>query len=248
MNEYGFKVDYFKELAELEEKHFWFKGRNQLIFWAFDKYFSKATHFLEVGCGTGYVLSGMAQEFPHLTLSGSELFQEGLAFAKKRLAHAQFFQLDACALPFENQFDVVGSFDVLEHIVDDVAALQQMHRSIRPGGGLILTVPQHPFLWSQQDSLACHVRRYTSTELKNKVMNAGFKIIEVISFVSLLFPFLYVSRFLKTKHADALAELKLPRTLNLIFETLMNLERQLIKKGVRIPFGGSLLLIAEKTT
>ena len=77
--------------------------------------------------------------------------------------------MDARRIPYEAEFDVIGAFDVIEHIYEDAAVLQQMHRAVRPGGGIIVTVPQHRFLWSKQDEFSCHFRRYTRGELMSKV-------------------------------------------------------------------------------
>lgn len=245
----GFKAEYFSELAKLEEKNFWFKARNQLLIWTFKRHFKQANHFFEVGCGTGYVLSGINQSFPHLKLYGSELFKEGLEFATTRIQNASFFQMDARSIPFKNQFDVMGAFDVLEHIEEDENVLLQMHQAIQPNGGLIITVPQHPSLWSLQDEQACHVRRYTKKELISKVTRAGFSIVETLSFMSFLLPLMVMSRKLKNvkKNQDALAELKLHPFINFGLEKILDLERLLIKSRMRFPAGGSLLLVAKKT-
>lgn len=247
----GFKVEYFKELAQLEEKNFWFCARNNLLIWALATYFPKVQDFLEIGCGTGFVLQGLQEAFPGVTFHGSELFNEGLAFAKTRLKNANFFQMDARDIPPHYQFDVIGSFDVLEHIEEDRLVLRQMYQALRVDGGLVLTVPQHPFLWSQQDVAACHVRRYKASELKEKVTAAGFTVVECISFMSLLFPVLCLSRFLKrtSKNPDynPMKELQLPSWVNTIFKKILNIENYLIQSGLTFPFGGSLLLIAKKS-
>ena len=65
--------------------------------------------------------------------------------------------MDARRIPFEDEFDVIGAFDVLEHIKEDEQVLVQMHRAVKSGGGIMLTVPQHMFLWSEQDVQAHHV-------------------------------------------------------------------------------------------
>lgn len=250
-NETGFKQDDFSKLAEVEEKNFWFEARNQLIIWALKQYFPLATNFLEIGCGTGFVLSGIQKAAPKLKLNGSEISAVGLEFAKQRINNASLFQMDARQIPFVEEFDVIGAFDVLEHIQEDQQVLAQLHQAVQPNGGIILTVPQHQFLWSQQDEYAHHVRRYNALDLKKKVIGAGFEIIKITSFVSLLLPFMLISRFLKRKKVenyDSLSELKLSTSLNLIFEKILCFERYMICLGLNIPVGGSLLLIAKKVT
>ena len=115
----GFKPEYFARLAAIEQGHFWFRARNELIQWALCNYFPSAGSFFEIGCGTGFVLTGIRQNFPRMRLVGSEIFVDGLVFAKARLPEVELYQMDARRIPFEDEFDVVGAFDVLEHLVED---------------------------------------------------------------------------------------------------------------------------------
>lgn len=246
----GFEASYFGELAPLEAKNFWFRSRNKIIIWALGRYFSSVTNFLEIGCGTGFVLSGLKQEFPDLRLSGSELFASGLTYAADRVGQCDLFQMDARHIPFEDEFDVIGGFDVLEHIAEDELVLQQMYRAARPGGGVILTVPQHAFLWSKTDEHACHVRRYSKSDLQDKVRDAGFDLVRATSFVFLLLPLMMMSRFRQRavdEDYDPLAELKIRGWANQILEKTLGLERALIRMGLPFPAGGSLLVVARKS-
>ena len=245
----GYEAGFFSQLSSLEAKNFWFRSRNHLIIWALKHYFPEAQSFLEIGCGTGFVLSGIEQSYPQLSMFGSEVFTAGLEFATKRLSRTTLFQMDARKVPFVDEFDVIGAFDVLEHIQQDVEVLQQMHQATPPGGGIILTVPQHPWLWSQFDDIGHHVRRYQAEELKTKVEQAGFKVLRMTSFVSVLLPLMLLSR-LRSRQAnsnyDVMAELKVSRWLNTVLERVLTLERAVIQNGGGFPAGGSLLLIAKK--
>lgn len=244
-----FPQEVFSQLARFEANNFWFQSRNRLILWALGRYFPKADNFLEIGCGTGFVLSSLKKEFPSLALSGSEIYASGLDYAAGRLEHASLFQMDARQIPFENEFHVIGAFDVLEHVQEDEQVLKQVYQALRPGGGLILTVPQHPWLWSRQDEIACHVRRYRARELKARVRSAGFELIRVTSFVSFLLPLMIISRFKNPgprKEFDPMSELKLNPLANCVFEKIMDLEGVTISAGMSFPAGGSLLLVARK--
>lgn len=245
----GFSAVYFAQLATVEESSFWFRSRNNLLIWALRRYFPHINKFLEIGCGTGLVLSGIQRYFPGLKLSGSEIFSEGLDFAKERLPDVNLFQMDARRIPFEDEFDVIGAFDVLEHIDEDELVLLQMFRAIRRAGGIILTVPQHRFLWSGVDEYSFHKRRYTRRDLVGKVERAGFRIIRVTSFVSFLLPLMIFSRLKQCRPQrdfDPLREYKIGTLLNMTFENVLTIERGLIKSGISFPAGGSLLVVAKK--
>lgn len=244
----GYKPEYFPRLAAIEQAHFWFRVRNKLIQWALGNYFPNAESFFEIGCGTGFVLEGIRETFPRTRLVGSDAFVDGLAFAKARLPGVEFYQMDARSIPFEGEFDVVGAFDVLEHLVEDEKALAQIFTAVRPGGGLLVTVPQQRYLWSASDEHAMHQRRYSCAELRRKVETAGFQIDRITSFNSLLFPLMVWSRMQQKRDQEFQPgrELEISPTLNKILESILKLERLLIEKGLSFPVGGSLLLIGRR--
>lgn len=246
----GFKTTYFAELAPLEADYFWFRARNRLIIWALRKYARGLQSFLEIGCGTGYVLSGLADAFSGVRFHGSEIFTAGLAYAVSRQPTINFMQMDARQIPFVDEFDAIGAFDVLEHIQEDEQVLLQMREALKPGGIMLLTVPQHAWLWSPVDDYACHVRRYSAKELHAKVAGVGFEILRSTSFVSILLPAMMGSRLLQNKVSrekfDAAAELKISPWLNSIFYLLLRAELALVKLGFSLPLGGSRLLVARK--
>lgn len=244
----GFEADYFPKLADLEADNFWFRSRNRLIIWALRRYFPEAKSFFEIGCGTGFVLSGIHRVFPAVRLCGSEIFTAGLTFATDRLPDVELFQMDARRIPFRDEFDVIGAFDVLEHIKEDEAVLSQMYQAVRKDGGLLITVPHHPFLWSPIDTCARHVRRYQTGELRTRIERSGFSIVRITSFVSLLLPLLIISRFRMqragTEPDDA--ELNPGRLVNGALERVLDVERGIIRAGLSLPAGGSLLVVARK--
>jgi len=245
----GFCAESFEKLFKLEAANFWFRSRNHLLIWALRRFYPQAGSFIEIGCGTGYVLSGIHREFPTLRLCGSDISSHGLSFAEQRLSDVTFFQMDARRIPFEAEFDVLGGFDVLEHIAEDDVVLSQMFQAIKPGGGIMLTVPQHRFLWSYKDEYSCHKRRYTRKELVGKVKQAGFEIVRATSFVSLLLVPMLLSRMRQRRpqgNWDATAELRIGGFLNTLLEKVLGLERILIRCGLSFPAGGSLLVIAKR--
>jgi SAM-dependent methyltransferase len=247
----GFHESYFAELATLEARNFWFRARNDLIVWAMRRYVPDCRRFLEIGCGTGFVLSGIRSACPDAELVGTEIFTAGLGFAAKRVASAELYQMDARSIPFRDHFDAIGAFDVLEHIQDDASVIAAVGRALRPGGRFLLSVPQHPSLWSPQDVHAYHVRRYTAAGLEGKLRAAGFEVVRRTSFVSLLLPFMLASRARMRRRPadeafDAIEELRMSPAANAALGSVMRLEGLLIRSGVSWPVGGSLLVVARK--
>ncbi len=250
----GFESSAFERLFQVEESHFWFRSRNKVITWALAKFFPAAGSLLEVGCGTGYVLKGIQEAFPTLRVSGSEIFMKGLELAASRVSGASLFQMDARIIPFQDEFDVIGMFDVLEHIPEDEEVLRQLYQAVRPhGGGIILTIPQHPFLWGPDDEFAHHVRRYTKQELLDKVKGAGFQIQLVTSFNFLPLPLMVVSRLCRrvrvqqnAQNYDPQAEFNIPAWINATLEKVLDVERFLIRRGLAPTWGASLVLIATR--
>ena len=244
----GYDAKAFATLAEHQADNFWFKSRNELIIWAAKTYFPDPTSFLEIGCGTGFVLSGISSAFPSTSLTGTEIFSAGLEFAKACVPSARLMQMDARRIPFDEEFDMAGAFDVIEHIEEDTIVLSELHRALKPKGGLLLTVPQHPWLWSQTDEFAHHKRRYMASELHRKVEAAGFSILRSTSFVSILLPALAVSRILPhlRPNFDPLRELNISRISNVILGEMLSVERWILRQGISLPVGGSRLLVAQK--
>ena len=245
----GFDPAHFAELARLEARNFWFRGRNRLVVWALRRYFPLARRFLEVGCGTGCVLESVARACPELEITASEAASEGLVHAARRVPRAALMQMDARRIPFRDEFDVAGAFDVIEHIEEDTVVLEALHAAVRPGGGILLTVPQHPSLWSAFDEHAGHVRRYRAAELAERTRRAGFEPVRMTSFVTLLLPLMFLSRIRPRppgREYDPLADLRVSAPLNWLFERALDCERLLIRAGVPLPVGGSLLLVARR--
>lgn len=204
---------------------------------------------LEVGCGTGFVLAALRAAFPNIELAGSELFAEGLEIARSRVPDVELFTMDITAPAATKQWDVVGAFDVLEHIDDDDAALAGMRELLSARGGIVLLVPQHPRLWSDADEFAHHRRRYTRAGLRRKVERAGLRVVASTSFVTTLLPAVIVSRLVRSRRNtpyDLASELVPARPLNRLFELLLDAERSAIQRGLSLPAGSSLLMIARR--
>ncbi len=244
----GFHRKDFSALASVEALHFWFRARNDLILWALRRYSPAFRSLLEIGCGTGFVLSGIAKAFPEARLVGTEVFVEGLGFANRRVPQAELMQMDARALPYVEEFDVVVAFDVVEHIEEDELVLRNLFHATRPGGHCILSVPQHMWLWSPVDEEACHKRRYSAQELSGKAVKAGFRIVRSTSFVTLLLPAMLLSRLADRQRGKSggVDSLRMNPAVNRILEWALRVEHVAIRAGVSLPVGGSRLMVLAK--
>lgn len=236
-------------IFEIQARHFWYRARSRLLARTLKRHFPGPRSFLELGCGTGFGLSRLRSACPDWRLSGSDPVAAPLLLARSHLPEATFFQMDARRIPFRGEFDVVGAFDVLEHIDEDGDVLEQIWAALEPGGGVVLTVPQHGFLWGPLDEWSHHRRRYSRADLEAKLERAGFELRWATSFVSLLMPLLLLSR-LRDRAApqslDPAREFDIGAPLNWILSRVMALELGLIRMGVTFPFGGSLLVVAVK--
>ena len=213
------------------------------------RYAAGARSFLEIGCGNGFVLQAIGEQFPRMAIAGAELHPEGLVYARRRLPGVPLLQLDARRMPFREEFDAIGAFDVIEHIDDDHAAVTSMHAALTPGGTLLVTVPQHPWLWSNADEAAHHERRYTRRGLTATLEQAGFEVLLTTSFVTTLLPLMAASRVLERRRSGPYDEMKEHRAAEragTLLERPLMAERALIRRGVRLPAGGSLLAVARR--
>jgi 2-polyprenyl-3-methyl-5-hydroxy-6-metoxy-1,4-benzoquinol methylase len=247
-----YPTEFYDQLCRLEETHFWFRARNRIILREFRSRLGhlRCPRVLEIGCGTGYVLQGLAAQSAY-QLTGAELHVAGLRHARRRLPLVEFVQVDARELPYQEAFDAVGAFDVIEHIDEDERVLTCIHRALKPDGIVFLTVPQHEWLWSAVDEQARHKRRYERAPLLAKLAVTGFQVLRATSFVTALLPVLWASRRAKREGSTSeidWSELEIARPANAFCSAAMRLDEILIAAGVSLPIGGSLLAVARKKT
>jgi SAM-dependent methyltransferase len=251
-------VDYpregFELTAALEADSFWCRARNRILRDAIERFTDRSRRLamLEIGCGIGGVVAEL-RRFAHLELTASEISLQGLHFARSRFPDVDFIQLDATAMPFKADFDVVGAFDVLEHIAEDERAIAGVHAALRPGGLFILTVPQYEWMWSTLDEVVCHKRRYGRADLLQKLRRNRFDVLFCSSFVTALFPAMAMSRLLarkaparRTGEAAFASEVTFSPATNRACDWIMRLDEAALRAGISLPFGGSLLVVARQ--
>jgi len=240
-------------MRRVEESHWWFVGRRQIIKSFLKRIVSDlktdrsndALHILDVGCGTGANLE-MLSEFGNA--EGVDVSSEALSFCEGR-GLKQVKLGEAEALPYEdNSFDLVTGLDVVEHLDDDRAGLNEMQRVLRTNGRALLFVPAFMFLWGVQDDISNHRRRYTLSELKTLVTNAGFEV-ERATYVNLSFfaPIFLGRLFMRASGLRPESENNITiGFLNGLMGKLFGAESALLRY-LSFPFGVSIICVARKS-
>ena len=232
-----------------EEKHFWFLTRKELIYKYIKKYVDKKSNLIEIGAGTGNVSRYLLKNgFDNISVG--EMHLNGLKYAKSYGIN-NCYQFDILKMPFENEFDCVCMFDVLEHIENDDLALKNIYKSLNKNGKVLITVPAHMWLWNRADTVAGHKIRYNKKILSKKIEKTGFKIIKERYFFISIVPLLLLRSFIKHDNKSCIKydEFKNDISMNSIINKILLFVTRIENKVIDyLPnyFGGSLLVIAEK--
>ena len=237
----------YQKMYEMEDKYWWFIGRRQLVNYLVRPNVPKKSAILfDIGCGTGRNLKSFAKCCRTI---GSDYSMDALRLARKR-GMANVFSCDAQAIPVRSDsVDIVTALDVLEHIRNDMGAIEEVLRILKPGGKAIIIVPAYGFLWSEHDEALHHYRRYVARELRAKLSAAGFELERSTYYITaLFFPILLLRLWqglTRTSIHPAVSYVMPPRWLNHLLVWLLRLERYALR-FINLPFGVSLLAITRK--
>ena len=232
-----------------EEKHFWFVARKELILKSMQKYIAKEEKIIEIGAGTGNI-SRYLQKNEYQNISVGEMHLNGLKYAQD-YGIKECYQFNLLDIPFEDEFDTVCMFDVLEHIKEDDFALQNVNKSLNKRGKAVLTVPSHMWLWNRNDAIVGHKTRYTKKKLINKLKDNGFEILTARYFFISIIPLLFLRTILNRDDKSEVKKTEFSNeiSMNSLFSNiLLFISRVENKINQFLPniFGGSLLIIARK--
>ncbi len=255
----------FDRMFAVEETHWWYRGRRALVRAALDRYapLRRPLALLDVACATGMSFRFLAD---YGAIRGIDISDETIRLCGQR-GIDRIVKADAMALPFApGSFDVVLALDAFEHFEDDVAAMRETHRVLRPGGLLVATVPAFMALWSPHDEAYHHHRRYRRPQLRQRLAAAGFRV-ERISYSSMaLFLPVWALRRLRARRARAGAgasasgttvggraaveptsdfAVPMPRPVEALAGAITSAEVAL-EKRVNLPFGVSLYAVLRK--
>lgn len=228
-------------LYDAERDHWWFQARRTIVDYLFwEKILDKRLKALCIGCGTGQQLLHIQR---YCNVIGLDIDSTAVAFCRQQNLQAIEADIVTNKLPNES-FDIVVATDVIEHIEDDIQAVEAIYKLLKPGGKLLLTVPACPFLWSKHDEASDHphYRRYTSATL-NMLIEKKFKIHLLSYYNFFLFPLVFIVRKLNLDFENQLAQPSY--IVNQFFKSVLSFER-FILSFISFPIGVSLLVIAEK--
>lgn len=237
----------YARLAEYEQSYWWHQGRLEII----QTYMRRASRnrsspaILNVGCGTGGTIK-MLEKFG--TVDNVDTSDDAIGFARK-LGYRNITKVDDISLPFKDAaYDIVGAFDVLEHIEDHKGALSEWKRVLKDDGAIVITVPAYQWLWSGHDVTMHHCRRYTMKSLTALVAEANlrpeWKSYAIGFSLPLVAGFRLAGKFLDRGDSDA-SFVPVPRAINKLFTALLKAEAKL-HDTVSLPAGSSLITILRK--
>lgn len=240
---------------ELEDSSFWFQHRNRCILSLAQKYLSKDQDFFDLGGGNGIVSSFLQQH--GITCTLIEPGPNGVINAQKRGVR-QVVCATLQNLPRqEGIMDAAGAFDVVEHISDDQDFVQQIAYFLKPGGTFISTVPAYQGLWSNEDVLAGHFRRYTKGSYQQLLEENGFEVMWSSYFFMPLIAPIFLVRSIPYRLGkkpvmptldEAQSDHQASGTIEKMLDKYWNWEWNKINRGGRLRTGSSLLMVARKKT
>ena len=234
-----------RQHLELEERHWWFVARRRILLDVLERNVDQTggLHILDAGCGGGATTESLRR---YGSVRGMDISEEAVEYNRERGREVSLGSIEQMPFP-DSRFDLVLALDIIEHVPDDLQALQELFRTVRPGGSLLVTVPALQMLWSAHDVINGHYRRYTLGELRSRIEAAGYEVITATYFNTLLFPLIFVLRriwrFRPKSTASDLTQL--PRPLNALLTGVFSLEKLLVGR-IRLPFGVSVLCYARK--
>lgn len=245
----------YEYLYQLEENFWWFTGMREITASLLDPILSRESELriLDAGCGTGGMLPWLQRYAGSHEVTGIDFSATALRFCQRR-EQSILVRGSIAELPFnDSTFDLVTSYDVLQHVPDrgDLQAIAEFHRVLRPGGFAFVRVAAYQWLRSSHDDAIAVQRRYTLTQLSAVMRDAGFRIRRATYANTLLFPVAAVKRLLfsPTGAADPQSEVKpWPKSIewiNGLLKVPLKIEAQALK-GISLPFGVSAICIAEK--
>ena len=242
----------YRRVYEAEEAQWWYAGMRAIGQALLERPLSglaeggaRRLAILDAGCGTGGNLAHLARWGRAV---GIDLSTDALAFCRERGVAAA--RAGLLALPFAaSTFDGVTSLDVVYHawVADDRAATREMARVLRPGGLMLVRVPALRLLWGGHDAEVLSRHRYTRAELRALLEDSGIEVLRITYGNFFLFPVVLLRRTLDRLTGRVGSDVAfLPAPLERAFRGLLELEAALVRRGISLPVGASVIALGRK--
>jgi len=235
-----------RALAEIEDTHFWFRGRRVLLFRLLARELRRPhRHILDAGCGTGRLLADL-HALGH-DVAGVDSLPDAVRRSRRACPDAVVREGSAIDLPFEDAaFDGVVALDLLEHVEDDGRAASELVRVLTVGGWLFVSVPAGPRLWSFRDVDAEHRRRYTRRGLRDLLVRAGLEVERLTAYQFALYPVLAAARIVGRNSPRMRDREERPRGVVNSLLGAVNVGEAWLAPFVSWPWGTSLVAVCRK--
>jgi len=240
----------YAKLDAVEDEMWWFRGLHTNLVTAFRRAAGTGLPqgaILDAGCGTGGLLARLARELQGSMILGLDAAPDACAAARAK-SRRPICAGSANDLPCrDGALAALFSADVLCHRnVDEARALGEFHRCLAPGGILVLNLPAYPWLLSAHDRAVHNVRRFTRRQLIGMLQAAGFARIRASYWNTVLFPLMVLRRTVLGAAGGGSDVMRFPPPFEQLFRGIMRFENGLLRCGLRLPFGGSILASAVK--
>jgi len=199
---------------------------------------------LDAGCGCGNLINRL---IPWGEVVGLDISADALTFCQKKCA-TKVIQASLKNLPFlSNSFDFIFAIQIIEHIENDVGALKELYRILKPNGFLIVSVPAFMFLWGPHDEKYGHFRRYTKSDFQHLLAQNGGFIVKKSRYLNFLpvIPLYLIRLFKRIVHRKTDDFYRVNNILNFLLRRFINIEN-FIGSIVNLPLGTFLLLVLHK--
>jgi len=239
----------YDRLRRVEDRMWWFAAVHANLITLYRQampHLPTTARLLDAGCGTGGFLARLVREMPETLAIGVDADKTACHWTAEKSARPVCAG-SVNALPFaDGSFATIVSVDVLCHRqVDETQALGQFHRCLAAGGILILNLPAYRWLMSRHDAAVYNARRYTRKQVIALLRAAGFRPIFASYWNVILFPLMVMTRKLLPSHSGSDVKLQ-SDVVEAVCRAATALERALLRRGLRFPFGGSVLAVATK--
>lgn len=244
------KTAEYDKMFRLEDVYWWFQGRKAIVttmLGTIPGFSEGGCAVLDLGCGTGLML----KEFGHRQqMTGLDFSPLALQYCRRRQV-GPLVRGDAQKVPFPDAtFDTLISLDLAEHVPSDDALVREAWRVLKPGGHFLITVPAHPYLWSDHDEALEHKRRYTKPQFRTLLEDNGFHLRRLTYCITATYPAIALVRLLQRLRPQSSSPktqvIELPRWVNRLLLATIQMEARFLRRH-NLPFGVTLVALGEKT-